>query len=220
MSQLRDVFTETSTITHSTLVVMLLIALFYLIISFCESSNSLRASTGQKCLKFQKLSLFTADTLADSTSNVPTNGIIPYIGSTLPSVPTERRWLDNSDEDSDANMHFVEVEGFQKFLTKFNLLKQYPWKRIAGKVVLKTKIQGEIPLDSVVSSFSFSSTPDDEVSTLNDISRLFRFSAHDPRVTNIFLNIGRVTCGYAKLKEIRRSMSYFRQSGYVNQSCQ
>ena len=53
----------------------------------------------------------------------------------------------------------------------------------------------------------------DQVESLNDLTSMFLFSAHDPRILAIFIEIQPIACGYAKLIELKRAMNYFRQSG-------
>ena len=63
------------------------------------------------------------------------------------------------------------------------------------------------------SFFTTSRIPLDQVESLNDITNMFLFSAHDPRILAIFIEIPPVACGYAKLIELKRAMNYFKQSG-------
>ena len=48
---------------------------------------------------------------------------------------------------------------------------------------------------------------------LEDVCSSLRKAAHDPRICAAYLKIGVITCGYARLQEIRRYLHYFRQSG-------
>lgn len=47
---------------------------------------------------------------------------------------------------------------------------------------------------------------------LEPVSPLIK-AAHDPRVKALILKIGPLSCGYAKLVELRRAMDYFKASG-------
>jgi len=51
------------------------------------------------------------------------------------------------------------------------------------------------------------------VESLSELMTLFNYAAYDPRITGVFINVGRLNCGYAKLQELRRAMTLFRQSG-------
>eukprot|EP00981_Chlorochromonas_danica_P000436 scaffold96_cov167-Ochromonas_danica.AAC.43 len=42
---------------------------------------------------------------------------------------------------------------------------------------------------------------------------LFIYGAHDPRVEGILIDLGGLSCGYAKLQELRQYINYFKQSG-------
>ena len=133
------------------------------------------------------------------------NGLIPYIGDT--SSENELRWTID-------RMVFRTPTSQEQFWTKFNLWRQYPWKKIRGKTILKAKINGALQLDPSQVSFSFGGNVDFEVvDSLYDVSRLFQFAAVDPRVKAILIDIGPLNCGYGKLRELRRLMDYFQQSG-------
>lgn len=136
---------------------------------------------------------------------VPTNGLIDYIGRT-DGVPLP---------DTDT-VKFVPQTKSQLFSTRFNLWKQFPWKKIKGKAIIKAKLGGAIPLESAPPSglSAIGSQKDlSEVDSLTQVMNMFQYAAYDPRIKAIFLEIKSVGCGYAKLKEIRRSMEFFKQSG-------
>ena len=138
----------------------------------------------------------------------PQRGIIPYIGNTVPLEEGVPRW--KTDE-----LCYKKASSNELFWTKWNLFRQYPWKKIGPKrVVLKAKIGGSLPIESTPAGFSFGSRPEFEpVESLSELQTLFTYASHDPRIESVFLDIGGLQCGYAKLQEVRRIMSYFRQSG-------
>ena len=172
-------------------------------------------------------------------SAVPSNGLIDYIGRTVPTDNTVPRW--STDE-----MIFSAPTDKMIFSTRVNLFRQLPWKKIRGKVILKAKISGTLPLEGASSGgpFGFGGSPDLEpVESLQDFQNLLSYATVDPRVEAIVLEIGMelqfvylrycrhhisfpdhvtdiffrtvgsLNCGYAKLQEARRMMAFYRQSG-------
>ena len=136
-----------------------------------------------------------------SATGVPSQGIIDYIGRT-----------DNIESQvSSETYNFLPSTRRQKFATRFNLWKQFPWNKIKGKIIIKAKIGGSFPLEATRPSL-FSTVDAEEVASVEEIMNLLQYCAHDPRVKGILLEINGVSCGYAKLQEIRRSMNYFTQS--------
>lgn len=149
-----------------------------------------------------------SSTIVPTSSKItPSKGIIDYIGLTKPTDDSKPRW-------STPIPKYEEFSTKQLRKTQFNLWRQAFWKKIKGKVIIKAKISGSIGLESEKRGFSFGSPPDlFSVDNLEQITSLFQYSAHDPRVKAIFIEIESLNCGYAKLQEIRRAMNYFRQSG-------
>lgn len=117
---------------------------------------------------------------------VPSSGIIDYIGRTVPTDSTLPRW--STDE-----MVFKPQTDKELFQTKLGLFRQYPWKRIRGKVILKAKISGSLPLESSSGGgFGFGGSPDLEpVDSLSDLQNLFSYASKDPRVQAVVLEIGK-----------------------------
>lgn len=141
-----------------------------------------------------------------NTQPIITRGIIDYIGNSTSFGPD--RWTKGD------SIPFVPMTNRELFLTRFNLWKQLPWKKIKGKFVLKAKISGEIPLESAPGGFRFGEVSDpEEVGSVNAIATMLYYGAQDPRVQALFIEFDRVGCGYAKLTELRRAMKYFRDSG-------
>ena len=175
---------------------------------FLVSSFNFKQSFDLKLTKSTTTPNISVPTII-STSNIPMNGIINYIGNTKLESTDGNRW--NIDDDI---LVYKPLNKNQLFQTRFNLWKQLPWKKIRGKVVLKAKIGGELPLISTQPGFSFGQVPDfSTVDSLSSINNMFIFGAHDPRILAIFIEISPVACGYAKLIELKRAMEYFKKSG-------
>ena len=150
-----------------------------------------------------KLDIDTTSDLA-AQLEIPSSGIIPYIGKSV------------FDHNLTATTYpsFRNATGRELFITKFNLWKQLPWKKIKGKVTLKLKVGGSLDLDPSRGGFIGGGSRDPElVSSLPELFTLFQFAAYDPRITSILLEIDRLNVGYAALEEVKRMMSLFRQSG-------
>jgi hypothetical protein len=124
-----------------------------------------------------------------SLKAVPSSGIIDYIGRTVPTDSTLPRW--STDE-----MVFKPQNDKELFQTKLGLFRQYPWKRIRGKVILKAKISGSLPLESASGGgFGFGGSSDLEpVDSLSDLQNLFSYASKDPRVQAVVLEIGKIEC--------------------------
>ena len=137
--------------------------------------------------------------LSDSDHyDVPVSGIIDYIGNT--TLQKGSRWT----YDNNNMQPFVDLTDQQLFKTKFNLWRQYPWKKIKGKFILTVKIGGELSLEETQQGFSFGSKPDLEaVDSIAELNKLFTYAARDPRALAIFIEFDRVGAGYAKLIELR-----------------
>jgi hypothetical protein len=126
-------------------------------------------------------------------------GIVNYIGNS--SSLGSNRWTREV-------IPFRKMTDKELFLTRFNLWRQAPWKKIKGKVILKAKIGGEISLTASPSSgFQFGKTADfEEVKTVADITKMLFYGAQDPRVQAILIEFERLEAGYAKLTELRREL--------------
>ena len=118
-------------------------------------------------------------------SAVPSSGLIEYIGSTVPIDSCKPRW--STDE-----MIFKPPTEDQLFKTRLNLFRQYPWKKIRGKVILKAKISGSLPLEGASGGgFSFGGSTDLEpVDSLDGLQNMLNYASVDPRVQAILIEIG------------------------------
>jgi hypothetical protein len=142
-----------------------------------------------------------------SQLDIPSSGIIEYKGDTSKVNGDGPRWA--TDE-----LTFVPPSRAEQFWTRFNLWKQWPWKKIRGKVVLKAKIGGALPLEPTPKGFAFGAVPDLEpVGSLQEVINMLNYGSYDPRVKAVLLEIDRLDAGYAKLTELKRFISLFRASG-------
>ena len=100
--------------------------------------------------------------------------------------------------------------GFRRRLSPFPLFT----KSVPHGCVLVASIKGEdlsLVTDDGPPSLTklFQEPP---IGWLEPVSPFVK-AAHDPRVKAVIVKIGPLSCGYAKLVELRRSMDYFKQSG-------
>lgn len=145
---------------------------------------------------------------------IPINGIIDYIGNTTTESGDRWQFLDSIPKP----MEFKPLDAVTTLRNSLKFLCQWPWKKIGvGKVVLRSKIGGDLPLEKTTKSglSALSSGKSDPffVESLEELQKMFLLGAIDQRVVAIFLEIGPVNGGYAKLTELRRSMQYFASSG-------
>jgi len=80
-------------------------------------------------------------------------------------------------------------------------------RRIPRGSVLKLELTGALP-DTVSSPFDSLS-----VTTFTEVTSNIRKAAHDPRIAALYVKLGPLLCGYAKVGELCRHLDYFRQSG-------
>lgn len=139
-----------------------------------------------------------------STTGIPSSGLIPYIGTTV----------FNESLTQSTYPKFKAAKPWQESQTKFALWRQLPWKKISGKGTLKIKLSGAIDIEPSRPPSPFGGAADQEVvSSLPDLFNLFQYAAYDPRVLSILVEIESLAVGYAALEEIKRIMSFYKQSG-------
>jgi hypothetical protein len=83
------------------------------------------------------------------------------------------------------------------------LVTQAPWKRVRYGSVLGVTVGGALS-DSPVGHFSADVT-------LPQLCSCLKKAAHDPRIEGVYLKITPLACGWGKLEELRRHISYLRQ---------
>ncbi|KAK2412551.1 serine protease SPPA, chloroplastic [Trifolium repens] len=110
----------------------------------------------------------------------------------------------NNDYPTD-DFNFEPLTGFNKFLVKLKTQIVLPWERIKYGSVLKINLRGHI---SDHPGSTFSNNP-----SLPQICDNLLKAAYDPRISALYLCIGSLYCGWAKLDEIRRQILNFRKSG-------
>lgn len=189
---------------------------FYHAKSFIQNNrNVISLSDVNKNMNLDEAVDFSSLTSEQSTIpsdvQVPYNGIIDYIGNT--------KLLSSEDNNTKRwNTHHINYKKQTRkeiFWTKFNLWKQYPWKKFKGEAIIKIKVGGSLSIESISANrFPFSGPVDLEpINSLTDFMNLLLYSAYDPRIKGIFMEIEPLSCGYAKLQEVRRMIDFFKQTG-------
>ncbi|GJD10578.1 Serine protease SPPA, chloroplastic [Galdieria sulphuraria] len=80
-------------------------------------------------------------------------------------------------------------------------------RRISRGSVLQLEITGSLP-DALASPLDALS-----VTSIVEVTSNIRKAAHDPRIAALFVKLGPLSCGYAKVAELCRHFDYFRQTG-------
>ena len=114
----------------------------------------------------------------------------------------------SSDDQSTSltpEIQYIEPSSFQRALTSFRLFFALPWRRFKSDSALSIKFSGDI-VEKPQSRFS---------STLSvpAICDALQKAAVDPRITGLVVKIDPLSCGWAKLQEIRRHVELFKESG-------
>ena len=120
--------------------------------------------------------------------SVPKKGIVDYIGK---DILDPSRFQNPIILEQDYLHLYNPPTKTQLLQTRFNLWRQLPWKKIRGKVILKIKLGGSLPLEAPPgSALSFLQPKDYEpINSLSELTTLFNYAAHDPRVTGVFINV-------------------------------
>ncbi|XP_057722923.1 serine protease SPPA, chloroplastic-like [Arachis stenosperma] len=100
---------------------------------------------------------------------------------------------------------FEPVTGWNKQLVKLKILLAFPWERVQYGSLYSVKLRGRIT-EQLQSRYS-------RALSLPQICENFFKAAYDPRIAGIYLRIDPLSCGWAKLDEIRRHIFDFRKSG-------
>ncbi|KAJ3694775.1 hypothetical protein LUZ60_000152 [Juncus effusus] len=98
-----------------------------------------------------------------------------------------------------------EFGAWRNFVVKLRMLIAPPWQRVRKNSVLSMKLQGDIS-DQIKTRFSSGLS-------LPQICENFIKAAYDPRIKGIYLHIDPLSCGWAKVDEIRRHILDFKKSG-------
>lgn len=95
--------------------------------------------------------------------------------------------------------------GWESFVVKCRMLIAWPWQRVKNGSVLKLKLTGQVR-EQYQSRFM-------QGLSLPQICENLIKAAHDPRISGVILQVEPLSCGWAKIEEIRRHIEYYKESG-------
>ncbi|KAL5544846.1 hypothetical protein UlMin_008630 [Ulmus minor] len=104
-----------------------------------------------------------------------------------------------------GEFQFEEASLWRSFVVKLRMLIAFPWERVRKGSVLTMKLRGQIS-DQLKSRFS-------SALSLPQICENFVKAAYDPRISGVYLHVETLSCGWAKVEEIRRHVLDFKKSG-------
>ncbi|CAL9087598.1 unnamed protein product [Musa acuminata var. zebrina] len=147
---------------------------------------------------------------AEESKNVGDGGTPP--SNSAPGVGSDGAVREKVGADGEVGQEYptgeFEMEEFdwwRLFVVKVRLLFALPWERVKKGSVLSMRLRGQIS-DQLKTRFSSGLS-------LPQICENFIKAAYDPRVSGIYLEIEPLSCGWAKIDEIRRHIQYFKKSG-------
>ncbi|XP_064939010.1 serine protease SPPA, chloroplastic-like isoform X2 [Musa acuminata AAA Group] len=147
---------------------------------------------------------------AEESKNVGDGGTPP--SNSAPGVGSDGAVREKVGADGEVGQEYptgeFEMEEFdwwRLFVVKVRMLFALPWERVKKGSVLSMRLRGQIS-DQLKTRFSSGLS-------LPQICENFIKAAYDPRVSGIYLEIEPLSCGWAKIDEIRRHIQYFQKSG-------
>lgn len=102
----------------------------------------------------------------------------------------------------------IPLKGLNKFLLRLKLLFGLRG-RLQSNTILSVNLSGSLPESSPSQRFSLSPSP----LRLPTLLTAIRAAAHDPRISHLHLRIEPLSCGWAKILELRRYLDLFASSG-------
>ncbi|XP_078159412.1 signal peptide peptidase [Carex rostrata] len=110
-----------------------------------------------------------------------------------------------SEEFPSGEFEMEEIGLWRQSLVQLRMLIAPPWQRVRKGSVLSMKLSGQIS-DQLKSRFASGLS-------LPQICENFYKAAYDPRISGIYIHINPLSCGWAKVDEIRRHIIDFKKSG-------
>ena len=102
-------------------------------------------------------------------------------------------------------LEWNEPDGMRRFTTNAKLAFALPQRRFKQGSYLTIRLEGDLP-EKRQSRFSGNTS-------VALLCESIRKAAYDPRVTGIVLTVDLLSCGWAKVQEIRKYLEFFRESG-------
>lgn len=108
-------------------------------------------------------------------------------------------------------MKYRAVGGLRRWARGWRLLRQVRG-RLSKGTILVAKIGGSMP-DAEPARTLFSVMGRQSGTSLEALTSALRLAAHDPRIGGVFVVVEALSCGWAKLLEIRRHLHYVQDAG-------
>lgn len=110
-------------------------------------------------------------------------------------------------------MRFEDVRGLRRVARAWRLLKQVRG-RVARDSLLFARIGGELPdAEPTRSLLEMATAQGVRPTSLEGITEALRLAAHDPRIAGVLLVLEPLTCGWARVLEVRRHLHYAAEAG-------
>ena len=109
-------------------------------------------------------------------------------------------------------MNFVPVSGLRRLARSWRLLRQVRGRLDRG-TILTVRIGGEVPDAEPPRNLFDMATAKSKGISLEAITDGIRLAAHDPRIGGLLVVVDPLSCGWARVLEIRRHLQYFASSG-------
>lgn len=111
-----------------------------------------------------------------------------------------------TDEDfPSGELDYRKIGGWDMFVMRLKMLTALPWQRVKKGSVLKMKLSGKIT-EQLQKRFTTGLS-------LPDVCQNLVKAAYDPRISGVYLQIEPLDCGWGKIEEIRRHITFYRKSG-------
>ncbi len=109
-------------------------------------------------------------------------------------------------------MEFTPVTGMRRLARGWRLLRQIRGRLERG-TILTLRIGGEVPDAEPQRTLFDMATAKSKGTSLEAITDGLRLAAHDPRIGGVLIVIDPLSCGWARVLEIRRHLQYFAAAG-------
>lgn len=106
-------------------------------------------------------------------------------------------------------MPFIQKSAIRQLVSSFRLFKQLRG-RLSKNTILTARLTASISESTPRPAFPFAGPP---LLSMPTLLKALRLAANDPRIAHLHLRLDPLTCGWAKIFEIRRHLEYFAASG-------
>lgn len=111
------------------------------------------------------------------------------------------------------SMRFRPISGLRRVLRPLRMLRQVRGRLRRG-TVMTARIGGSCPeVEPRGGLLSLGGGGGPGFPALSTVTEALRIGAHDPRLSHLYLRIDALSCGWAKVIEMRRHLEYWREAG-------